>query len=261
MQARVLSLLQEQRHLLQQQEQQLDAAPTVVHNAFCDGAACKQGGTSKRIVGARFKCAACPDFDFCESCFVAKADTHPANHMFVKLSGQHGNPFAGNGGRPCGGGRFGGRHPCWRQHPMFCGKPVVPQPPTAAPAAPQPAAPVAAPVPVAAPAEPQQQYELEHLEKGEITLMPGARFVKIVKFKNLSSSPIQGAALFRSSGDSLGAARVPIGTIGSGEERYVAIDIEAPRDASGSRNLVSVYRLAGEQVVQGEPVVISVRVL
>jgi len=40
----------------------------VVHNATCDGC-------QTRIVGLRFKCAACPDFDFCERCYTYKGES------------------------------------------------------------------------------------------------------------------------------------------------------------------------------------------
>ncbi|KAG6837315.1 hypothetical protein H0H93_011410 [Arthromyces matolae] len=56
-------------------------SPLVVHNASCD--LC-----DSMIEGRRYsfkKCAVCPDFDTCESCFVITAEQHP-NHSFVKLS-------------------------------------------------------------------------------------------------------------------------------------------------------------------------------
>ncbi|KAH7886025.1 hypothetical protein F5I97DRAFT_2060907 [Phlebopus sp. FC_14] len=37
------------------------------------------------IVGERFKCISCPDFDTCSSCFVITSEQHP-NHGFVKLN-------------------------------------------------------------------------------------------------------------------------------------------------------------------------------
>ena len=49
----------------------------VVHNRFiCDGCGMHP------IVGIRYKCAVCPDFDFCEKCEAKMGESH--NHPFVK---------------------------------------------------------------------------------------------------------------------------------------------------------------------------------
>ena len=49
----------------------------VVHERFlCDG--CKMSP----IVGIRYKCAVCPDFDFCEKCEAKMGESH--NHPFIK---------------------------------------------------------------------------------------------------------------------------------------------------------------------------------
>ena len=49
----------------------------VVHNRFiCDGC------DMHPIVGIRYKCAVCPDFDFCEKCEAKMGESH--NHPFVK---------------------------------------------------------------------------------------------------------------------------------------------------------------------------------
>ena len=196
-----------------------EVAP-VVHNATCDGC-------HMRIVGLRFKCAACPDFDFCEKCFAGKGQSHPTNHMFVKIA-EAAHPRCG-------------AH-CQRGvAPGFC------KPAQAAPAA---------------PAEPVPQYELEHVaQAGAVSLAPGQQFVKLVKIKNVSGELIKQAALVQVSGPRVGNARVPIGDIGAGEERFVAIDVEAPLDAAGE-HLISVYRLTRQPkgLVQGEPVVVELRV-
>jgi len=55
----------------------------VAHNAFCDRC-------DEKIVGIRWKCFDCPDFDYCDSCFQVadgKEDkkTHLKNHVFGKI--------------------------------------------------------------------------------------------------------------------------------------------------------------------------------
>jgi len=49
----------------------------VVHNATCDGC-------SKRIVGLRFKCNQCPDYDLCSVC-MEKKGLHQSDHSFSKI--------------------------------------------------------------------------------------------------------------------------------------------------------------------------------
>ncbi|KAF8310387.1 hypothetical protein DL93DRAFT_2044762, partial [Clavulina sp. PMI_390] len=48
------------------------------HNATCD--MCES-----RIVGVRFKCTRCPDYDVCASCFTITKEQHP-HHAFVKVT-------------------------------------------------------------------------------------------------------------------------------------------------------------------------------
>ncbi|KAF9469784.1 hypothetical protein BDZ94DRAFT_1286368 [Collybia nuda] len=54
------------------------SADPCIHHATCD--LC-----DSRIRGDRYKCAVCPDFDTCSSCFSITSDQHPG-HSFVKLS-------------------------------------------------------------------------------------------------------------------------------------------------------------------------------
>ncbi|KAF8910162.1 hypothetical protein CPB84DRAFT_1958637 [Gymnopilus junonius] len=55
------------------------AAPTV-HLATCD--LC-----DSRILGDRYKCINCPDFDTCESCYIITGEQHP-KHAFVRIHKQ-----------------------------------------------------------------------------------------------------------------------------------------------------------------------------
>ena len=58
---------------------QIEKEGKVVHHHFiCDG--CEMNP----IVGIRYKCAVCPDFDFCEKCEAKMGETH--NHPFIKYT-------------------------------------------------------------------------------------------------------------------------------------------------------------------------------
>ncbi|KAF5312506.1 hypothetical protein D9619_002578 [Psilocybe cf. subviscida] len=53
------------------------APPPPVHAAVCDG--CRQ-----TIVGIRYKCVQCTDFDLCEGC-EGRGVYHPPNHAFIQI--------------------------------------------------------------------------------------------------------------------------------------------------------------------------------
>jgi hypothetical protein len=54
------------------------AAPTAVHtNITCDGCQVKP------IVGNRYKCTICPDYDLCEKC--ERTGSHPVDHVLIKM--------------------------------------------------------------------------------------------------------------------------------------------------------------------------------
>ena len=50
---------------------------SVHQKVVCDGCGMKP------IVGVRFKCTVCPNFDYCENCEKAKANEH--KHPFLKI--------------------------------------------------------------------------------------------------------------------------------------------------------------------------------
>jgi len=88
---------------------QQNSGPTVHSGYTCDGC------NVTPIVGVRYRCTKCDDFDLCEKC-EATPNKHPADHTLIKIKTAQRSTGAGGWGRgPCGrrGGwwarRFGGR--------------------------------------------------------------------------------------------------------------------------------------------------------
>jgi len=90
-----------------------DSEPVVHAGVVCD--ACQNG-----IVGIRYKCSNCSDYDLCEGCEKKAASVHDPTHVFLKIlrpqgSGGRGCPYMrphGWGHRMgrCGGGQHQGKH-------------------------------------------------------------------------------------------------------------------------------------------------------
>jgi len=78
-----------------------------VHPAICD--AC-----NKRIIGIRYKCSSCDDYDLCEACEPKAKEIHNLEHEFVKITEPCWPGFRRGGGgghhfrRSCHGFRRGG---------------------------------------------------------------------------------------------------------------------------------------------------------
>jgi hypothetical protein len=70
-------VLQEIQERCEQKQPEPEAEPKVVHYAICDK--CED-----TIVGIRYKCIQCPDFDFCEACEGPNSG-HDETHVFAKL--------------------------------------------------------------------------------------------------------------------------------------------------------------------------------
>lgn len=76
------------------------------HGASCD--VCEQ-----RIVGQRYKCSNCPDYDLCEKCYPNAKNVHDNTHIFNLVQCQNVPLWTRGGhhgwGRRCGGGWRGNR--------------------------------------------------------------------------------------------------------------------------------------------------------
>lgn len=71
------------------------------HGVICDGC------NARPIVGPRYKCATCPDFDYCAACHSRRVETHAPDHEFLVIDA---SSCGRRGRRGCG--RRGGRRSC-----------------------------------------------------------------------------------------------------------------------------------------------------
>ncbi|KAA8905993.1 hypothetical protein FN846DRAFT_949516 [Sphaerosporella brunnea] len=59
---------------------------SVIHSGvYCDGPVCEQYGRGNAIRGPRFKCAICPDTDFCATCEASPLNRHNSSHPLIKF--------------------------------------------------------------------------------------------------------------------------------------------------------------------------------
>jgi len=82
-----------------------DDGPAIHRRVTCDG--CGQ----KPLVGIRYKCTVCNDFDLCETC--ENKHIHPENHPLIKIKYPQTNGFEGFGRRHRFGHGFGRRFGRW----------------------------------------------------------------------------------------------------------------------------------------------------
>lgn len=55
------------------------------YGVYCDGPHCATKGYCSWIVGDRYKCAVCPDFDLCASCEASPLNKHNPTHPLIKI--------------------------------------------------------------------------------------------------------------------------------------------------------------------------------
>ncbi|PLB34247.1 HET-domain-containing protein [Aspergillus candidus] len=62
-------------------------APPIIHEGvFCDGPSCGNDSDPHPIQGTRFKCATCPDMNFCMDCLLDDANAHTRTHPLLKCT-------------------------------------------------------------------------------------------------------------------------------------------------------------------------------
>jgi len=159
--------------------------PRTVHcNVQCDGC-----GTTP-IVGTRFKCSVCPDYDLCETC-KAKPNIHDPSHNFVNLAGRYIPP---RGRRVC---CRGSNAPLYRRcnPPPFLGRFVSDV----------------------------------TIPDGTI-VPPGAKFTKVWRMRNEGTNPWpENTSLIFVSGDRISTVEsVALPHVGPNCEIEIAVDLVAP---------------------------------
>jgi len=175
-------------------------APSNVHEGVtCDGC-------NGPVVGMRYKCSVCYDFDLCEACEAKGAAVHDVSHPLIKIA----TPINYNRGHCRGRGRWG--HGRWGR--------------------------------VQGGATNARFVQHVTLNQSGSIVAPGQKFVKIWRMRNEGTLPwSEHTALAFVGGDPLGAPKVVlVGTVVPGAEMDIAVDMAAP---STPGRYVSYWRLCG----------------
>lgn len=190
------------------------------HAALCDR--CRQS-----IVGVRYKCSACADYDLCAACFRHNIidKQHPESHLFLTIVAPlRGSPAVFYQQRP------------WQRQALPPVRPFLHPPPP-----PPPAAPPAAP--------PMFNHLCGRLVSDETIpdgtkVKPGEEFTKIWRIENngLFNWP-EGVVVVSVGGQPLSdyGASEPMPALKIGESMSVAVDMRAPQEPG---NYTSFWRLA-----------------
>jgi len=199
-----------------------NTAPTEESNVHV-GVTCDACGNSP-IVGIRYKCSSCPDYDLCPAC-ESKQGIHDPSHVFLKISKPvhsagrgcpYRRPWASDREKKCG--RWGGFQ----------------APPTNKPCAPS--------------TSPQTarflaRYVSDVTIDDGTTVQPEQPFVKIWKMRNEGTvSWPENTRLGYVGGDKLSAAEaVPVPSVDPAQEVDIAVDMVAPAKPG---RYVGYWRLA-----------------
>lgn len=205
-----------------------------VHQGFiCDGC------NASPIVGVRYKCANCPNYDLCEVC-EAKGNIHDANHVFLKINRPTAvplfravlpnlydpaapRPWHCHRRRPDGPRPDGARCPWMQQHAA----PATPAPaPAATPApTPAPAAPAATP---AAPA-PSARFIRDVTIPDGTKFLPSVPFTKVWRMGNDGAVAWPaGCTLRYDTGDQMSGVPREVPVVQVGESSDIVVEMKAP---------------------------------
>lgn len=180
----------------------------VVHdNVVCDGC-------NGSVVGIRYKCSVCPDYDLCESCEL-KGGVHDSTHPLLKITvplSQSAKNWGSRGGRSCPYYRRGNKS--------------------------------STTVPVA-----RFVQDVNMGDRAGNTLPPSTRFMKTWRMRNEGSTAwAENTVLAFVGGDQLGAAEtVAVPTVAPGEEVDISVAMLAPAVAG---RYVSYWRLCAPEGVR-----------
>lgn len=171
---------------------------TVHENVVCDGC---QGP----VVGIRFKCTVCHDYDLCESCELKGASVHDPTHPLLKIAVPQTRPFGARGGRSCPYNR-------WSRTPRTANTPLA-----------------------------RFVQDVNMGDRGA-TLSPSEKFTKIWRMRNEGGAAwAENTVLTFVGGDQLGAPEaVTVPAVAASEEVDIAVDMVAP---SVPGRYVSYWRL------------------
>lgn len=176
-------------------------------NVVCDGC-------DGSVVGIRYKCSVCPDYDLCETCEV-KGGIHDASHPLLKITvpiQTRGWSHPSRGGRSCPYYRRGNNRSLTTPLARFV-------------------------------------QDVNMGDRSGNVLAPGERFIKTWRMRNEgSTSWAENTVLAFVGGDQLGAPEsVPVSIVAAGEEVDISVSMVAPNVPG---RYVSYWRLCAPEGIR-----------
>jgi next-to-BRCA1 protein 1 len=210
-------------------------------NITCDGC------NASPIVGVRYKCANCPNFDLCEAC-EARGDKHDATHVFLKINRPTAhalfrpvipNLYVPQHGGPQHGGPHHGRWHC-RRPDGRCPQGESTPAPAAATAAIVPATTPSAPAAPANPA-PSARFIRDATIPDGTVMNAGAAFTKAWRMGNDGAAAWPAGTILRfEGGDAMSGVARAIPLLAPGNAADLVVDMKAPARAG---KYMSYWRL------------------